>query len=297
VADRASALLARATSHGTALLRSHVDIDPDIGLANLEGVLEACARHADAIDVQLVAFPQSGILASPGTEQLLADAVRLGAGFVGGLDPAGFDGDAVRHLDIVFGLAERTGAGVDIHLHDGGGLGVHELELIAERTAALGMAGRVAVSHAYCLGEVDDPVLGATADRLAAAGVAIFTSAPGAAPMPPVKRLISAGVQVFAGSDNIRDLWAPYGTGDPLEVAMMVGYRSDFRTDEDLALALSMVTDRAAAALGVSPWGIADGAPAHLVALPVRTVGEAVVERPPRSAVIRHGVVIREGGR
>ena len=76
--------------------------------------------------MQIVAFPQSGILREPGAAELLDAAVREGADLVGGLDPQGIDGDAEAHLDIVFGIAERRGVGVDIHLHDRGALGAHE---------------------------------------------------------------------------------------------------------------------------------------------------------------------------
>lgn len=94
------------------------------------------------------------------------------------------------------------GAAVDIHLHDPGPLGAFELRDIAARTAALGLQGRVAVSHADTLGTVDDAQLGRTAEALAQAGVALMTNGPGAGPTPPLLRLAADGVTVFAGSDN-----------------------------------------------------------------------------------------------
>ena len=81
--------------------------------------------------------------------------MRAGADLVGGLDPCAFDRDPVAHLDVVFGIAERHGVGVDIHLHETGELGAFTFELIAERTAALGMQGLVTISHAFALGTVD----------------------------------------------------------------------------------------------------------------------------------------------
>ncbi|MGO4842696.1 amidohydrolase family protein, partial [Rhizobiaceae sp. 2RAB30] len=99
----------------------------------------------------------------------------------------------------------------DIHLHDGQMLGIFQIEEIAARTRALGMQGKVVVSHAYALGDVSADSLARTADRLADAGVAIMTNAPGDHPFPPVLALRKAGVTVFGGSDNIRDSWWPYG--------------------------------------------------------------------------------------
>src|SRR6185503_7418828 len=105
----------------------------------------------------------SGILASPGTAELMKVALQSGVEVVGGLDPAGIDGDVAGHLDVVFGLAERHGAHVDIHLHDHGEAGALELREIAGRTRATELGGRVTVSHAYALGEISDTVLAKTA--------------------------------------------------------------------------------------------------------------------------------------
>ncbi|WP_225448767.1 amidohydrolase family protein [Streptacidiphilus sp. P02-A3a] len=104
--------------------------------------------------------------------------------------------------------ADRHGVGVDIHLHDPGESGAAQLRAIAERTRALGLDGRVTVSHAYCLGELDDRVFAATAGALADSGVSVMTNGP-AGPMPPVLRLRGHGVRVFAGSDNIRTPGGP----------------------------------------------------------------------------------------
>jgi cytosine/creatinine deaminase len=149
VAQRAGNLLAAYVAAGTSHIRSHVDVDPAAGLDSLEGVMEARAAFADQVSVELVAFPQSGLLVRPGTVELLEAAVRAGAELVGGLDPAGFDRRPVEHLDAIFGVADRHGCGLDIHLHDGGELGAFTIELIVERTAALGLAGKVTISHAF----------------------------------------------------------------------------------------------------------------------------------------------------
>ena len=199
---------------------------------------------------------------------------------VGGLDPGSFDRDVEKHLDVVFGIAERRGVDVDIHLHDPGTLGIFEIEEICARTRALGMQGHVAISHAYSLGDVAADVAQRTADMLATSGVAIMTNAPGARPFPPVKLLRAAGVTVFSGSDNIRDSWWPYGDGDMLGRAMMIGYRSGFYTDEELALAFDVVTAGGAKALRLDDYGLRVGAKADFVALDAPHVPQAVVDLP-----------------
>ena len=99
---RASALVRTLIANGSTRVRSHVDIDNDVGLANLEAVLKVREVYRDWVDIQLVAFPQSGVITEHGAPDLLAAALRAGADLVGGLDPAGFDGNARGQLDIVF---------------------------------------------------------------------------------------------------------------------------------------------------------------------------------------------------
>ncbi len=296
VEDRAANLIRRVLSNGTVHLRTHVDIDPEIGLENLYGVLSARERFKDFISIQIVAFPQSGVVSCPGTAALLDEAVEAGADLVGGLDPAGIDGDPDGQLDAVFDIAERRGVGIDIHLHDRGELGTSELVLIAERTAAQGMGGRVTVSHGFCLGEVDEATFGRTAERLAESGVAILTHGPGSQAIPPINRLRAAGVTVFAGSDNIRDSWSPYGSGDMVERVMWIAYRSGFRTDQELAVAFELATIAAAKALGLDRYGLDVGCRADFVVLRGSTLGEAIVEHPRRSLVVKSGRVVAHEG-
>jgi cytosine deaminase len=202
----------------------------------------------------------------------------------------------VRHLDVVFGLAERYGAGVDIHLHDGGLLGAWEIELIAERTRARGLGGRVAISHAYALGQVDEAHQDRLIEQLANARVALVTAAVYSFPVPPIKKLRAAGVTVACGHDGIRDLWGPYGSGDMLDRAMHLAYRSTFRRDEDIELALDAASHGGARALGLPAYGLAEGAPADLVVLSAGTAAEAVVARPPRDLVLKAGRVVARAG-
>jgi cytosine/adenosine deaminase-related metal-dependent hydrolase len=292
VEERARRLIRQVASFGTTALRTHVDIDSEIGLSGLHAILAAREAARDLMDIQIVAFPQSGVIADPGVKDLLDQAIHDGADLVGGLDPAGIDNDIDGHLDAIFSIAERRGVGLDIHLHDPGELGCFELRQIAMRAAALGLEGRVAVSHAFALGAVEGSEFERTAEALAAADVAIMTNGPGPVPMPPIRRLVDAGVRVFAGSDNIRDAWSPYGNGDMLERATMIGYRQGFLTDEDLRLAFELVSAAGARELDLSGYGLERGAVADLVAIPVGSAPEAVAAHPRRSLVMKRGRVI-----
>jgi cytosine deaminase len=225
---------------------------------------------------------------------LLEQALRNGADIVGGLDPSGIDRDPKGHLDAVFGLAERHGKPLDIHLHEPGDLGAFALELTIERTLALGMQGRVVMSHAFCLGDVARaPALYAA---LAEAGIAIATTAPPSRAVPSVGAMRAAGGRIFAGNDGIRDTWTPYNMPDMLQRAMLVGLKNEFRRDDEIALALATVTDWAAEGCGFPGYGLAPGARADLVLVEAETVAEAVVATPPRRLVLSHGRVVARDG-
>jgi len=284
-------------AHGTTQMRSHVMVDGSVGLKSLETILRVREEYQGLIDIQLVAFPQSGILASPGTPQLLDEAIGLGADLVGGLDPASFDRDVEKHLDVVFGVAGKHGVDVDIHLHDMGTLGAFEIEQIAARTRALGMEGHVAVSHAYGLGDISMDQLRKIADILARSGVAIMTNAPGARPFPPILALRDAGVTVFSGNDNIRDSWWPYGDGDMLRRATTLGYRSGFNIDEELRVAFNIVTAAGAKALRLEGYGLQLGAKADFVTLNAEHVPEAVVAVPQGRSVYKEGRLVALNGK
>ncbi|MGI9416920.1 MAG: amidohydrolase family protein [Geminicoccaceae bacterium] len=281
---------------GSTHIRSHVDVDTDVGLAGIEGVMATRERYRDAIDIELVAFPQSGMLIRPGTVELMDAALKLGVEVVGGLDPAGMDRDPKGHVDAIFSLAERYGRPVDIHLHEPAELGAFSMELIIERTNALAMAGRVTVSHAFCLGMADQTYVSRLIDQLAASGVHIMTTAPAARPAPPVKQLVEAGVVVCSGSDGIRDTWGPYGNADMLERTMFIGLRNNFRRDDEVAIGLEVCTFGGAKVMDLRDYGIEVGCVADLVLVEGETLAEAVASHAPRKLVVKRGRVVARNG-
>jgi len=292
MAERARNQLELCIANGSTRLRSHVMVDGSVGLKSLQAIAAVREQYRDLIDIQLVAFPQSGILTCPGTAELLDAAFDHGADLIGGLDPAAVDRDVKGHLDIIFGIAGKRGVGIDIHLHEPGTMGLSSIQEIAARTRALGMQGKVVISHAYALGDIPADTVRRVADVLAESGVAIMTTAPGARAFPPVLALREAGVTVFGGNDNIRDSWSPYGDGDMLRRAMMIGHRSDFRTDDELGIAFDAVTTAGAEALGIENYGLRVGARADFVTLRAAHIPEAVVAVPKGRSVYRGGVCI-----
>ncbi len=283
--------------HGSTAIRSHVDIDTDWGLAGFEGVAQTRADLADQIDIQIVAFPQSGLLKRPGTLDLMQEALTQGADVVGGLDPCSMDRDPKGHLDAVFGLAERHAKPIDIHLHEPDELGAFSMELILERVRAHGMQGQVTISHAFCLGMPDRDRARALIAALAEARIHIATVATPYRPVPSAGDLRAAGVTLCAGSDGIRDCWGPYGNGDMLERAMHLGLRNNLRRDEDVDHALRCCTYAGAEVMALADYGLTTGCRADLVLVDAETVAHAVVSYPPRKLVLKGGRVVARDGR
>jgi cytosine/adenosine deaminase-related metal-dependent hydrolase len=286
----------QSAAFGTTHIRSHVDVDTDHGLWGVEGVMRMRADFAALVDVEIVAFPQSGLLRRPGTLDLMDAALGLGVEVVGGLDPCAIDRDPKGHLDAIFGLAQKHGRPIDIHLHEPGEMGAFSLDLLIERTRALGMAGKVTVSHAFCLGHPDRDLIDPLIDQLAALDIRIMTTGPASRPAPPVQRLVAAGVTVCSGSDGIRDTWGPYGNGDMLERAMFVGLRNNLRRDDDLTLALDVCTTGGARVMGLDGYGLAVGDRADLVLMPGATLADAIVSRPTARRVVKAGRIVARDG-
>ena len=295
-AERASNLVRQAVAAGTTAFRSHADIGPDIGLRHVEALLEVKAAFSHAADFQIVAFPQYGVLAAPGTFELMDEALAIGADVVGGIDPITQDGDLDGQLDLLFRLAEKHGVGLDPHIHDPGEPGVQEVAALAERARAAGLEGRVTVSHGFCLGACADDVFERLAGAMAEAGMSLVTHGGGASPLPPVKRLRERGVEVFVGNDDVRDTWSPYGNGDLLVRAMLLSWRSGFRADGDLAVAFDCASAAPRRVFGHDDRGIEVGAPADVFTVRAETLGEAVAQHPPRGLVFKRGRLVARDG-
>ncbi|QYK41333.1 MAG: amidohydrolase family protein [Paracoccaceae bacterium] len=283
--------------NGTTHIRSHVDVDTDHGLAMLEGVLATREALAAEVTIQIVAFPQSGLVIRPGTADLLDAALRMGADLVGGLDPCAIDRDPRSHLDTIFALADRHGREIDIHLHEAGELGAFTTELILERTRALGMKGRVAISHAFCLGMNDHARTEALIAALADQDIAILTTGAPSREVPQVRRLTAAGVRMGAGCDGVRDTWNPWNRPCMLDRARILALRNNLRADADVELALSVCTAGGAAVMALDGYGLAPGCRADLTLLTGTTLAEAVADAAPRPLTVKSGRVVARDGR
>lgn len=281
---------------GSTHFRTHVDVDTECGLAGIEGLLATREAYRHMMDMEIVAFPQSGLMIRPGTYELLDAALHMGADVVGGLDPCAIDRAPKEHLDLIFGLAERHGKPVDIHLHEPAELGAFSMELIIERTRALGMQGHVTISHAFCLGMTDRSYARHLMSQLAQEKIAIMTHGAPSRPVPPIAECYEFGITVCSGSDGIRDSWGPYGNGDMLERAMILGLRNNFRRDDEVEMGLDACTYGGAKVMKSANYGLDVGCDADLVMMPAEAIAHAVVERPANRTVFKKGSIIAKSG-
>lgn len=293
---RAVNLARLCAAHGTGHIRTHVDVDLEGKLTKLAGVLAARERLAGVVTMQIVAFPQSGVMRCPGVLDLLDQAMREGADLVGGIDPLEIDRDPKGQLDGIFAVAQRHGRGLDIHLHEPGEMGLFNVQEICARTKALGMQGKVTISHGFCLGGVLESKQKAAAELMGDAGVMLVTHGAASAPLPPLTLLRQHGVTVFAGNDDVRDTWSPYGNGDMLERVSYIGWRADLRHDPMLHDIFALASSAGAHALGLEGYGLAVGSAANFFTLPAEGIPEAVGAHPPRRLVFHRGRLVARDG-
>ncbi|WP_235856947.1 amidohydrolase family protein [Occultella glacieicola] len=287
-----TAVLREFVRHGTTALRTHVDVDLGVAQRGIDVVREAVASFDGALEAQIVAFPQDGVLRREGVLDLLAEAARAGAEYIGGLDPAGIDRDPVGQLDAIFAIAAEHGCGLDIHLHDPAELGAFQFDLILERTARYQLAGKVNVAHGFAIAQVTPSRRADLLAAMAELDVTMTTVAPLRGPQLPLAEFDDAGVAFGFGTDGIRDLWSPYGTGDTLGIAWQYGRAAGIVRDEDLTRVVRIATSDAARFVGRDVHDLVPGARADLILLDAENPMDALVRTPPRDLVIGGGRVL-----
>lgn len=296
--ERAKKLLELLLNSGTTHIRTHCNVDPVVGLKNLEATLRAVEAYQGKASVEIVAFPQRGLLRSQSVS-LVREALRSGASLVGGVDPATIDvdpatidGDIEKSLQTIMELAVEANANIDLHLHDPGHLGLFTIQRLAHLTEEAGWQGRVTISHALALADIPLQEACEAAKLLARHGISITSSVPLARTIP-IPLLRDHGVDVSLGDDSITDHWSPFGKGDSLEKAGTLAERFSLRDERSLGQALGFITG------GVTPlnkegervWPKA-GDNADIVLVEASCSAEAVARRSRRVATLFRGEVV-----
>jgi cytosine/adenosine deaminase-related metal-dependent hydrolase len=248
---------------GTTMARAHVPVGA------MEEALALREQLLGRVEVQLVAMSPTGAITAM---DALDAALEAGADLVGGIDPARVDRDPVRHLDVVFGLADKHQCGIDIQLDDPGELGAFEIELICARTSALDLRGQVAITHATALSTVDPDRQDELIDRLAESDVAVIATKP-----LPLRKLRWGGVRVGIGGCDLWDLAEAEGyTADPM-----------------IEMCADTATRGGAAVLGERDHGLVEGDRAEFVVLPGKTVAEVIRDRRDPTVVVHQGRAVQ----
>ena len=294
-ADITARVLAEFVRHGTTTIRTHVDVDPDVDVRAIDAVREAAASYDGALTVEIIAFPQDGVLRHPGVLDMMREAARKGVEHLGGIDPASIDRDPVGQLDAIFGLAAEYGTGIDIHLHDGGELGAFQFELIVARTESLGLAGKVNIAHGFAIAQVGDSRRRDLLQAMGALDITMTTVAPLRLPQLPLHEMDAAGVRFAFGTDGIRDLWSPYGTGDLLGIAWQYARASGLVRDEDLRRVVEIATRDGGRFAGLDVHDLVVGSRADIVLLDAENPMDALVRTPARQVVLGAGRLLYAG--
>lgn len=282
--------------NGATHTRAFVDIDTEVNLSGLHGMLAAQKKYRHAITMHIIAFAQSGIAGRPGTTELLERALENGADSIGGMDPCSVERNPVQHLDLIFALAEKHGTGIDIHLHERGELGAFSAGLIVERAKALQLPRPVVISHPDFLGDIPLDRARRIVEEMVDAGVAVTTCVPSGDPKPPLRIMRDAGLSIGVGCDGQRDSWGPLNRSDMLFKAYLLAWRYGFGTQDDVEIAGSLITYGGAGVMNLSDYGLRTGAAADLVLLPGEIAAEPLIELPYQRTVIKAGRIVADAG-
>jgi cytosine deaminase len=308
IAERASRVIAQAAANGIFRLRTHVDVDPIGGTRPAEGLIRARDRFRDLVDIQIVAFPQEGIVKSPGTEGLMRQVMKLGVDVVGGMPfNEASPQDSRRHIEIAFDIAREFDADIDMHVDETDDPMARTLEVLAELTIKNGWQGRVTAGHTCALASYPRNYADHVIGRLREANVNMIANPatnlmlqgrlddyPKRRGVTQVKELLAAGVNVACGQDCVHDTFYPFGQNDPLEIAFLLCHASQMTQPAEILTVMDMLTSHGAKALRIPNFGVTVGAVADLVVLGACDAREAFATRSPRRWVIRKGKLIAE---
>jgi cytosine deaminase len=305
IVDRALAYCDWAVGKGLLAIRSHVDVcDPR--LMAVDALLDVRKRVAPYLDLQLVAFPQDGLLRSEGAHDNLLRALDKGVDVVGGIPH--FErsmADGAESVRILCEIAAARGLRVDMHCDETDDPMSRHIESLTRETRRLGLSGRVAGSHLTSMHSMDNYYVSKLIPLIAEAGVAAIANPlinitiqgrhdtyPKRRGMTRVPELMAAGIDVALGHDCVLDPWYPLGSADMLEVAHMGLHVAQMTGQQAMAACFDAVTTVPAKILGLEGYGLAPGCFADFVLLEARDPVEAIRLKATRLAVVRRGRII-----
>jgi len=279
-----------AVKNGVTHIRAFADTDTKAKLEGVKALLKAREEFKDSVELQVVAFPQDGVVRDPGAENYVDKAMELGADVVGGIPWIEYtDEDEQKHIDLMFKLAKKYNKDVSMLIDDAGDPGLRTLEMLAVKTIKEGWEGRVMVHHARAMELYAEPYFRKIVALLKKGSIGVVSD-PHTGPLHArVRDLYDEGINVALGQDDIADAYYPFGRNNMLEVAFLAAHLLWMTTLEELNILYDLITTNAAKAMGIKNFKLEKGNPANLVVLNAGTVWQALTDHNPPLYVIKDG--------
>ena len=300
VYNRAKTTLERAILNGTTHMRTHLEVDPGIGLRSLEGVRRLVQEYKWAIDLQICIFPQEGLLNNPGTDELIVEALRTGGSVVGAAPYT--DSSPHGQIDRIFEIAREFDIDIDMHLDFAPTPDDLDLLYVCELAERFKWGGRVAIGHVTKLSTAPPELFAQCARRMADAGVAL-TVLPSTdlylmgrhmthgvmRGVTEAHKLLHHGVNCTLSTNNVLNPFTPFGDCSLVRMANIYANICQVGSSQDTRECFNMVTSRSARLLNLKDYGIEVGKPADFAVLDAESPEQAVAELSPVLFAFKRG--------
>ncbi len=290
IIENARKALNLAVKFGNTHIRAFADTDTKAKLEGIKALLKAREEFKDRVKVEVVAFPQDGVVRDPGAEEYVEEALKLGADVVGGIPWIEYtDPDAQEHIDRMFALAKKYNKPVSMLIDDAGDPTLKSLEMLAVTTIKNGWEGRVTAQHSRAMALYPEPYYRKIEHLLKRAQIGVVSD-PQTGPLyARVKDLYNAGVRIALGQDDIADAYYPFGRNNMLEVAFLAAHLMWMNSRQEMEILYDLITTNAAQALGAYNHKLVEGGDADLVVLNAESVWEAIWNHEAPLHVIKSG--------
>lgn len=306
VERRATTAIRWAVQKGVTFIRAYVDVDPIAQLTGLQGVMRAKEKCKKLAYVETIAFPQEGIIKEPGTEELMREAVKMGADVVGGM-PANelLEEDSRRHIDIVFDIAKKAKKDIQMHVDETDDPNVRTIHYYAVKSIREGYQGKVSADHICALAGYNDLYAHFIISLIKQANMNVVSNpyrlmrggltdkGPKRRGITRVKELLEAGINMCYGQDTMLDGFSPiFGQCDPLEVGFLFAHAAQLNTPKEIEVLFDMATVNGAKLMKLKDYGLKVGSRASLSIINCPNIREAFRLKPKRAFVLKDGEVI-----
>ncbi|NJM87660.1 MAG: amidohydrolase family protein [Hydrococcus sp. RU_2_2] len=308
IQTRARKIIESAIAFGTTAMRTHVEVDPILQLKSMEALLPLKSEYDWGITLQLAVFAQEGITNQPGTESLLRQAMQMGGDVIGSAPYV--DPNPEKNIRLIFEIAQEYNCDVDFHLDFLDDDAPLLLPVVIEETLRHNWHDRVCLGHMTKLAGLTPAELASYIPSLQEAGIAILALPATDLYMmarqdthnvrrgvAPIHRLAESGIKVGLATNNIKNLFTPFGDGDVLKICTLLAQVLQLGTHKHHQLCLEMVTTRAAKAIGINDYGIDVGKIADLVLLEANSISDAIGTAPLNRTTIKRGQVVAQNRR